>query len=76
MTRIEPSQSITDIHNEVRDLVTKFGRKKTLLSLLLFLVRPKGVPPDTTFDLNDHYRKDIGLPPKPNAIARRTPPRQ
>jgi len=47
---------------EIRYLIARFGRRQALFAILTTFWKGKGRPPDATPRLNNHLRKDIGLP--------------
>lgn len=47
---------------EVSYLIAKFGRKRALFAILKTFWKGKGRPPDAVSCMNNHLRRDIGLP--------------
>lgn len=45
-------------------MVDEFGLGKIVVGLALNYFRPRSRKPETTQILNDHLRRDVGLPPK------------
>ena len=50
---------------EISYLVAKFGRRRALFAVLMTYWKGKGRPPDRVCHLNNHLRRDIGLPELP-----------
>ncbi|UZD91227.1 hypothetical protein [Cognatishimia activa] len=47
---------------EVTYLIARFGRRRALFAILKTFWKGKGRPPDSVVSMNNHLRRDIGLP--------------
>ena len=55
---------------EISYLVARFGRRRALFAVLMTYWKGKGRPPDAVCHLNNHLRRDIGLPELPEPSQR------
>ena len=70
MTQAFLHSSQKELTFEISYLVAKFGRRRALFAILKTYWKGKGRPPDTVSTLNDHLRRDLGLPTLAEPIKR------
>ena len=47
---------------EISYLIARFGRRRALFAILMTIWKGRGRPPDAISHMNNHLRRDIGLP--------------
>lgn len=64
MTRLDAHSPFHELQRLLAHLVQEFGLRRVLAALLFEILRPVPKRPESTQILNDHLRKDVGLPPR------------
>ena len=67
MTQADSHSVLKELNFEVSYLIARYGRTRALVAILRTFWKGKGRPPDNVAPLNNHLRRDIGIPELPEA---------
>ncbi|KIC15181.1 hypothetical protein [Leisingera sp. ANG-Vp] len=70
MTRTDLHAPIRDPHAALAQILASLGLRRTLMAILRQIIAAHSPPRDAgrTSPLNNHMRRDIGLPPLPEEL--------